>query len=297
MNELKTVLVASDGSARASVAVRLAGSIDWSVETCLEVLEVLVPAYQATDLAAESRSILESDERERIDADLALARSRLVRAVPQTETAMRRGRPATEIIDEAERIGADLIIAGSRGYGPLATMVLGSTVAEVVDHAPCPVLVARLPQMRRFLVADDGSASAALALKAVSLWPIFEGIPAHVVSVAPVPAYTGVGPTIHEGAKRAYAENVDALRFSHEAIASAAAAALRHAGFTADHEVRCGDPAHEIVRAAFEAQADIIVMGSRGQTGLERLVLGSVARNVLTHAPMSVLIFRDSGRD
>lgn len=290
MNELKTVLIASDGSERASVAVRLAGSIEWPMETRLEVLEVLVPAYQATDLPVESRSILERDERERIDADLALARSRLMRAAPRTETAMRRGRPATEIIDEAEWIGADLIIAGSRGYGPVETMILGSTVAEVVDRARCPVLVARLPQMRRFLFADDGSASAALALKAVSLWPIFKGLPAHTVSVAPVPAYTGLGPTVHEGAARAYAENIDSLRVGHEAIASTAATALRHAGFSADHEVRCGDPAHEIVRAAFDSGSDIIVIGSRGQSGVDRIILGSVARNVLTHAPMSVLI-------
>jgi len=292
VNELKTVLVATDGSERSATAVRLAASIDWPMETCVEVLEVLVPAYQATDLSVESRGILERDERERIDADLALARSRLSRAVPQAETAMRRGRPASEIVGEAERIRADLIIAGSRGYGPLATMVLGSTVAEVVDTARCPVLVARLPQMTRFLVADDGSAGAALALKTAALWPIFKGLPAHVVSVAPVPAYTGLGPTIHEGAARAYAENVDTLRMAHDAMAASGAAALRGAGFSVDYNVRCGDPAHEIVRAAFDSQADVIVMGSRGQTGLDRLILGSVARNVLTHAPMPVLIVR-----
>jgi nucleotide-binding universal stress UspA family protein len=44
------------------------------------------------------------------------------------------------------------------------------------------------------------------------------------------------------------------------------------------------------VHAARERQADLVVVGSRGLTGLPRLVLGSVARNVLYHAPCSVLI-------
>ena len=48
------------------------------------------------------------------------------------------------------------------------------------------------------------------------------------------------------------------------------------------------NPAHEIIRAATDWEADLIVMGTRGRTGLERLLLGSVARKVLQHAPCSV---------
>jgi nucleotide-binding universal stress UspA family protein len=40
---------------------------------------------------------------------------------------------------------------------------------------------------------------------------------------------------------------------------------------------------------------DLVVMGTHGRTGLARLRLGSVARNVLTHAHGSVLIVRDGG--
>jgi hypothetical protein len=42
--------------------------------------------------------------------------------------------------------------------------------------------------------------------------------------------------------------------------------------------------------------AGIIVVGTRGQTGLRRLVLGSVARNVLLHAPCSVLVVREGAK-
>jgi nucleotide-binding universal stress UspA family protein len=56
--------------------------------------------------------------------------------------------------------------------------------------------------------------------------------------------------------------------------------------------VRSGDPANEILQAAAELKSDLIVTGSRGLGTLDRLVLGSVARNVLIHAPCSVLIVR-----
>ncbi len=61
-------------------------------------------------------------------------------------------------------------------------------------------------------------------------------------------------------------------------------------------ELREGDPAGEIVAAAREDGADLVIMGSRGHTGVTRLVLGGVAHAVLTHAPCSVLIVRDHHR-
>ena len=57
---------------------------------------------------------------------------------------------------------------------------------------------------------------------------------------------------------------------------------------------RSGDPAHEIVAYAKEQQSGLLVLGTRGHTGLRRLMLGSVARNVLLHAPCSVLVVREN---
>jgi nucleotide-binding universal stress UspA family protein len=50
-----------------------------------------------------------------------------------------------------------------------------------------------------------------------------------------------------------------------------------------------GDVGAEIVRAANQSHADVIVMGSRGRTGLERLALGSVADQVMRQAPCPVV--------
>ena len=61
--------------------------------------------------------------------------------------------------------------------------------------------------------------------------------------------------------------------------------------------ISVGDPAHEIIEAASNMGCDLIVMGSRGLTGLDRIFLGSVARNVLQHTRASVLIVREPVRE
>ena len=58
------------------------------------------------------------------------------------------------------------------------------------------------------------------------------------------------------------------------------------------HVFREGDPAAEIIRFAAEAGSDLIVMGTHGRTGLERLLLGSVAEKVMRDAPCSVLVVK-----
>ena len=53
-----------------------------------------------------------------------------------------------------------------------------------------------------------------------------------------------------------------------------------------------GDPATEIARFAADANIDLIVMGTHGRTGLERMLLGSVAEQTLRSAPCSVLVVK-----
>ena len=57
-------------------------------------------------------------------------------------------------------------------------------------------------------------------------------------------------------------------------------------------EIVSGDPAIEIVRLAHIYQADLIVIGSRGLTGMKRILEGSVSSQVVTDAPCSVLVVK-----
>jgi nucleotide-binding universal stress UspA family protein len=83
----------------------------------------------------------------------------------------------------------------------------------------------------------------------------------------------------------------DRLRI-HEEIATRAAGALRAAGLAAEPRVLHGDPREVIVDCARAEGVGLVVMGSHGRTGLARLLLGSVAAYVVSHAPCDVLVVR-----
>lgn len=68
---------------------------------------------------------------------------------------------------------------------------------------------------------------------------------------------------------------------------------FRNAGFAVEKHAREGDPAHTIIDVAGEKDADLIVIGARGTTGLRRSMLGSVAGKLANHAPGSLLIARE----
>ena len=53
-----------------------------------------------------------------------------------------------------------------------------------------------------------------------------------------------------------------------------------------------GDPATEIVRYAADAAVDVVVLGTHGRTGVERLMMGSVAEKVMRDSPCSVLVVK-----
>ena len=91
-----------------------------------------------------------------------------------------------------------------------------------------------------------------------------------------------------------YAHDIETARESTQALADRSANAFRMAGVAALPHLLEGDPAHEIVEFARARPRSLVLVGTRGHGGLARLVLGSVARNVLLHAPGSVLVVRET---
>lgn len=72
------------------------------------------------------------------------------------------------------------------------------------------------------------------------------------------------------------------------------AAGARAEGLEVETRIRTGVPHREIVALAAEAQAELVVMGTRGRGGLERTLLGSVADRVIRLAPCPVLTVREA---
>ncbi len=71
--------------------------------------------------------------------------------------------------------------------------------------------------------------------------------------------------------------------------------ALQREGVEAERKVRTGDPAEEILAEIREGQYDLVVLGSRGMSAVERFLVGSVSRRVCEAAETSVLIVKPRG--
>ena len=298
------ILLATDGSQPADRARDLVAALPWPRGTSIRVVSVVpkgadvsprwtpetaaVPDVDRLADPAVRTHVLALDAAER---DLVLAHPDSV-----IDRFLLRGRAASAIVEESRRFQADLIVVGHRGHGPIETMLLGSVSAEVVDHAPCAVLVARDGALGPVVLADDGSASGNTAATLLEAFPLPAQAPITVLSVTDtgLPFATAAAPGLYDQAVESYVRSREEARAETQRIAEAAAARFRLFGYRATAVVHDGDPAHEIVGYAKDHRAGLLVLGTRGNTGLRRLLLGSVARNVLLHAPCSVLIVRET---
>lgn len=143
---------------------------------------------------------------------------------------------------------------------------------------------------KHILVPVDGSPTAQLAVeKAIGLAKAFGGRVTAIFVIDPYP-FTGVGTDFAYG----QAEYLSAATAEANAAIKAARAAFEGAGVSVDTSVIEAHAAWRgVVQAADSMQADLIVMGSHGRSGLEKLVLGSVTQAVLAHTRLPVLVVRD----
>lgn len=141
----------------------------------------------------------------------------------------------------------------------------------------------------RILLGIDGSAPSQDAIDEVARrpWPSPSTVRILCVIQPYTPPVTEVvlaGPTLEEIWQHQATEA--------EQLATEAGERIAAPGLSVEATTRKGDPRTEIVDAADEWQADLIVVGSHGRTGLTRLMLGSIAAAVVAHAHCSVEVIR-----
>lgn len=287
------IVIGVDGSDAALTALELVTTTSWPADTNVRLVGAFDLLTDWDLLAPPTAGGGERDpQRSRFDSVQALAEPLRLQGYA-TETVFARGRPADVLLAEANDVGADMIAVGSRGLGVAASALLGSVSATLVDHAACPVLVARGPRVSRILIATDGSQSSEGIPAVITAWGIFRDSQIDVLSVAPHASPDG-GATMLTGIPGSAPQQSDALHDvdRHRVMAAEMAARLRAAGWRAESLVRHGEPAREIEAAAADLGADLIITGSRGLSGLQRLLMGSVAHHVLLHSRCSVLVMR-----
>ena len=139
--------------------------------------------------------------------------------------------------------------------------------------------------MDAIVVGTDGSTGAEAAVQKVIELVLGTGATVHLVC-----AYPGRS-SLQRIGMTARQESVDLRGVAGDVLARAERR-LKEAGFAIEKHAREGDPAHTILDVAGEQHADLIVVGARGNTGLRRFMLGSVAAKLAHHAPSSLLIVR-----
>ena len=95
-----------------------------------------------------------------------------------------------------------------------------------------------------------------------------------------------------EAGRRANSGPSDSAR-EQERIVRRAQDELRAAGLSAESRPLRGDVRDELVKLVEAERVDLVVLGSHGRTGLSKLLMGSVASHVVTHAPCSVLVVKE----
>lgn len=207
-----------------------------------------------------------------------IAKEAGVHAEPQLDF----GAPDACILESVDKAQPKLIVMGTEGRTGWDRLRLGSTAQTVVRQAPCPVLAVhggiagdllRRPtrvKLERLLLATDFSPSAEAARQVVSRLARLTN--ARVCVVYVVDSESGAGGGLWK--------------------LNGLAAALRRQDLDLEGLCVTGDPIEAILHHAARWEADVIVVGTKGRSGLARVVLGSVAEGLLRRAGFPVLVVK-----
>lgn len=252
------ILVGIDGSQQALEAARQ-GALLEDVDGQLTLLAAWDTAPVIVSTGTNVPDYLDEDF-QRAGAERALhAATEYVAPYTTVTGKLVRGAPVPALLTEIERDEVTLVSIGSSGIGRLLGIVEGAVATELIHHAQSSVLVARRVNdgfPRRIVVGVDGSVESAAAYAAARYL-----------------------------AERFDAELHALVAWGGKGVNERLVAAITDGRHDDRHEA----PAQALTRAA--EQADLVVVGSRGLTGLH--ALGSVSERVAHTASCSALVVRE----
>jgi nucleotide-binding universal stress UspA family protein len=292
----RALAVATDLAERFSASLVLIAVLDKPEAMNPDALRILEGAGLWTGVPRPPASTPE----ERLEAYLDTISGQLPVSAP-IRTAIRHGDAASEIAEAAKAEGVELLVMTTRGRTGFARGLLGSVADRVVHITDLPVLLIRadvsagvetpLAPFKNVILPLDGSKRGEAALahaQAVARAYSAMVVPLKVVET-PTLAYSAA-PYVWSGN---YVDELDrALSADASEYLKKIVSRLKRAGHEATPLVEHGVPIARIVEVAQERPESIIVMTTRGHTGVTRWVLGSVADGLVHTAPVPVLLVR-----
>ncbi len=286
---IENLLLCTDGSDFSEGAVREAISLAKVCSSNLYALSVVETNPEYETIAPQ----LVEKEIEKAKGYLEAVRERAARENVNCELIVRQGEDSYRyVVDEAATRHAEMIIMGRRGRTGLKRLMMGSVTAKVIGHAPCNILVvprAAKVEMKSLLVAADGSRfSDAAAVEAVGIAKRC-GAKLTVISVVPSEAISPFD-IVHSEMQRGLIR--DSERAAAERNVKNIKDLAEKEGIGVEALIREGRPYEAIIDTAAERKIDLVLVGSHGRTGLEKLLMGSVTERVVGLAPCAVLVVR-----
>jgi nucleotide-binding universal stress UspA family protein len=235
-------------------------------------------------------------ETERAQADAILARAaRLIEpTVPTIQPQVRIGHAAEEIIREAEEGAYDLVIVGERQHHDLVTrFLLGSTAVRIVEHAPCPVIIAKgkIGPVRRILLCDSGvEAPSLLNRLCLQLADLVAG--EEEVTILHVMSQISAGPGVRGQQLRADAEELMGHRTPEGEWLERDVELLARLNLQPRPKVRHGLVVDEILAEAHDGDYDLVVIGAHRGEGWRHILLDDLAHQIIVQVDRPVLVVR-----
>jgi nucleotide-binding universal stress UspA family protein len=283
------LLLSTDGSEFCEGAIREAIRL---AKKCSSKLTALSVIETNAEFESTAPAVLEKMEKG-VRAHLSDVQDRAKKEGVACETIAHEGEDSYKyIVDEAVKQKSTMIVMGRRGRRGFRRLVMGSTTSWTIGHSPCSVLVvprAAQVEFRSIVVATDGSkASLAAASEAVG---IAKRNGSDLTVLAVVPAESGMSEEVDFSVvkrERLADQEMQAAEKNAKAVKDAA----QVEGVRVHAFVMTGRPADTIIETAKEKNADLIVVGSHGRTGLDKLLMGSVAERVIVLSPCAVLVVK-----
>jgi nucleotide-binding universal stress UspA family protein len=285
----RSILVAADISESALRVLRAAGALTALTEANLHVVHAMEPG--AKDPAGFSTELTTRTLSMELQAQLRMA---LPGPVDATSARVLAGDPVEVIVRRAEEVEADLIVAGPHRRHTEAGGDLGSTADRLVRTSALPCLIVRgelsLP-LRRVLVPSDLSEASSGALDIALIWAAALRMPkgSEGATVVEVLHVCSSGTADDPAGRGDCGEQVE------EALRIQVAEASERTGLTAPLQIRsttetADDIGAAIVGRASRDTADLLVLGTHGESAQERELIGSVSSAVAQTAECPVLL-------
>jgi len=291
----RCILAATDFSEYSKVALNICLGVSKCMKTKLYVLHTIEKfpheyKHLLSDAAhADMKQKLEGEAMGKIKAMLPAELLDDGSVIP----IVRFGKPFMEIIQIAEEKKVDLLAVGTKGKAGVDRVILGSVAERIARKAGCPVMVVRGKKyvgFKRIIVPVDLSDCSRIALEyAVATAKAHKSklTILHVYEESFVEPYVNAANSEEEAG-----EIIKEIEQVNETKYDEFLKTVDLSGVEYEKLLKKGIPAFDIVEIAREQQANLIVMGTHGRSGIRHILIGSTAEEVVRTVHCDIIIVK-----